>query len=85
MLACDVGLMKGLEELISLTMEPLLTPLVERLVSLLEGLNVQTRSAPPHNTGHRTVSAVAVVVNNMVTALDKEKHCAALLLIFGGL
>ncbi|XP_030213887.1 mitogen-activated protein kinase kinase kinase 5 isoform X3 [Gadus morhua] len=41
-LACDVGLMKGLEELISLTMEPLLTPLVERLVSLLEGLNVQT-------------------------------------------
>uniref|UniRef100_A0A8C5BDQ7 Protein kinase domain-containing protein n=1 Tax=Gadus morhua TaxID=8049 RepID=A0A8C5BDQ7_GADMO len=43
-LACDVGLMKGLEELISLTMEPLLTPLVERLVSLLEGLNVQTRS-----------------------------------------
>ncbi|XP_056448778.1 mitogen-activated protein kinase kinase kinase 5 [Gadus chalcogrammus] len=41
-LACDVGLMRGLEELISLTMEPLLTPLVERLVSLLEGLNVQT-------------------------------------------
>uniref|UniRef100_A0A8C5CEQ9 Protein kinase domain-containing protein n=1 Tax=Gadus morhua TaxID=8049 RepID=A0A8C5CEQ9_GADMO len=54
-LACDVGLMKGLEELISLTMEPLLTPLVERLVSLLEGLNVQTRSAPPHNTGHCTI------------------------------
>ncbi|CAL8249068.1 unnamed protein product [Lota lota] len=43
-LACDIGLMKGLEELLqpSFTLEPLLGPLVDRLVQLLESVHIQS-------------------------------------------
>lgn len=44
--ACDAGMMTGLKELMqpSFQLEPLLTPLVETLVHLLNNVHVQSRS-----------------------------------------
>ncbi|KAJ3597248.1 hypothetical protein NHX12_000776, partial [Muraenolepis orangiensis] len=43
-LACDISLMKGMEELLqpSFTLEPLLAPLVDRLVQLLDSVHIQS-------------------------------------------
>lgn len=54
--ACDVKIMAGIKELMqpSFQLEPLLTPLVERLVHLLNNIHIQSRSgincrAPKHH------------------------------------
>lgn len=43
--ACDVTLMRGITEILqpSFTIEPLLTPLVERLVKLFENVHIHAR------------------------------------------
>ncbi|CAL8288447.1 unnamed protein product [Merluccius merluccius] len=43
-LSCDISLMKGMEELLqpSFTLEPLLGPLVDRLVQLLDSVHIQS-------------------------------------------
>ena len=45
-LACDPSLMKGINDLMqpSFMLEPLLTPLVERLVHLLDNVHIHSRS-----------------------------------------
>lgn len=47
-LACDAATMTGITDLLqpSFQLEPLLTPLVERLVHLLNNVHVQSRSGP---------------------------------------
>uniref|UniRef100_A0A671XKB2 mitogen-activated protein kinase kinase kinase n=1 Tax=Sparus aurata TaxID=8175 RepID=A0A671XKB2_SPAAU len=48
--ACDATMMTGMKDLMqpSFQLEPLLTPLVERLVHLLNNVHVQSRSAQTH-------------------------------------
>lgn len=45
--ACDATLLNGIKELMqpSFRLEPLLTPLVERLIQLLDNVHVHARSA----------------------------------------
>lgn len=59
--ACDAGMMTGIKELMhpSFQLEPLLTPLVERLVHLLNNVHVQSRS-------DRILFTIACFANNVI-------------------
>lgn len=48
--ACDANLMRGFKDFLqpTFTIEPLLTPLVDRLVKLLENVHVNARSVDVH-------------------------------------